>query len=646
LSVDLCEIFEAAIRDLRAANEPEEEFQKTNTVFGGIARSVHDKRMPFVEPLDDVLHPVELLLPLKALITSVADIEPEGFSFSLQQRWEHNYQIIQIADPYKAFLEECGPYVSKLPESVVEGRLAQGPTAFLILTYPHDLGRDVLLQCVFLHEACHVVDWRKDLSSGLETDLELDSSTLDRYARALDKTKPEYETFMATCKVVFRQWIREIVADLVATRLFGPALLFARRRLGLQVGVLDKPTELHPDSRLRNALMLDLLEAMGYLDQDNEEGAGQDSHMRYLRDLLVAWREVAAQDATRQSTTREYEVARASVVTARATICERARTWDLGPEFNARVYAEQVPLLSQRLRRGVPPDDTAGAVPELHTILNAAWLVALQNEDQLFEDVVPQCGEERQQCYESLNELTLKAIDNCYLLQHAQEYGLLDGVEGNAGEGPPELPKVPAVLGLSASTLKQRWGEELIVTPLLSQSQIGRAAVDLRLGTQFIIPRAGDLASFDPDSLGPEEVRRMQEYVNKASGHDFVLHPRRLVLGQTLEYIVLPKDMCGMVLSRSRYGRLGLVVATAIFVHPGWKGCLTLELVNYGDIPIQLHCGSGVAQLVLFSSSRADYVEKISTSRRLYPTRAEFARLPQGKDENFLQHMSGLIEDL
>jgi hypothetical protein len=38
-------------------------------------------------------------------------------------------------------------------------------------------------------------------------------------------------------------------------------------------------------------------------------------------------------------------------------------------------------------------------------------------------------------------------------------------------------------------------------------------------------------------------------------------------------------------------------------VHPGWRGCLTLELENLGEIPIMLQPLSAVGQLVLLHAS-------------------------------------------
>jgi dCTP deaminase len=78
-----------------------------------------------------------------------------------------------------------------------------------------------------------------------------------------------------------------------------------------------------------------------------------------------------------------------------------------------------------------------------------------------------------------------------------------------------------------------------------------------------------------------------------------VADPRHFVLAATLEYLRLPNDIGAYVVGRSSWGRVGLIVATAIMAHPGFTGRLTLELVNEGDSPIRLYPGMRIAQLAL-----------------------------------------------
>ena len=85
----------------------------------------------------------------------------------------------------------------------------------------------------------------------------------------------------------------------------------------------------------------------------------------------------------------------------------------------------------------------------------------------------------------------------------------------------------------------------------------------------------------------------------------FYLHPNELVLANTFETVKLPSDLQGYVTSRSKWGRLGLLIATATLIHPGFTGSITLELVNHGQAPIALYPGFSIAQIALTTCNEA-----------------------------------------
>jgi dCTP deaminase len=149
--------------------------------------------------------------------------------------------------------------------------------------------------------------------------------------------------------------------------------------------------------------------------------------------------------------------------------------------------------------------------------------------------------------------------------------------------------------------------ERLFVSPMLDfKRQLGPASIDLRLGTDFLLPRQGATAGLDPGEAGdPTALESVQERVVCPLGEGLWLHPQRMVLGSTLEFIRLPADCGAYVLGRSSWGRIGLLVATAVYVQPGYAGSLTLELVNEADTPIKLWPGLRVAQLVVHKLSEA-----------------------------------------
>jgi dCTP deaminase len=153
--------------------------------------------------------------------------------------------------------------------------------------------------------------------------------------------------------------------------------------------------------------------------------------------------------------------------------------------------------------------------------------------------------------------------------------------------------------------LRSDYDKKLLITPLLDEEQIGPASVDIRLGSSLIISRKTYIESQDVTSqVSARQVeRRVYERLRLKYNTKFVLHPNELILGVTFEYISLPSDTFCTVASRSSWGRLGLVVATASAVQPGFKGCLTLELANLSESPIALYPGLPVGQLVFHDVS-------------------------------------------
>lgn len=91
---------------------------------------------------------------------------------------------------------------------------------------------------------------------------------------------------------------------------------------------------------------------------------------------------------------------------------------------------------------------------------------------------------------------------------------------------------------------------------------------------------------------------QIHESIEIGWGDGFVLHPGEMVLAATLESLVVGDSCPAQVLSRSSLGRMGLLSATAVRVQPGFKGTLTLELVNLASVPLRLNPGQRVAQIV------------------------------------------------
>ncbi len=154
--------------------------------------------------------------------------------------------------------------------------------------------------------------------------------------------------------------------------------------------------------------------------------------------------------------------------------------------------------------------------------------------------------------------------------------------------------------------------KRLIITPLINPNEtFDPVAVDVRLGNEFIImrKRAFPLLNIehgenDFDSL-LIDIEKYQEKVRVNYRGEFVLHPRQLIIGSTLEYVRLPETLMCYVIGKSSWGRMGLIIATATKVDPGFKGCITLEIINEGEVPIVLYPGIPIAQLVFHETNSA-----------------------------------------
>jgi len=170
--------------------------------------------------------------------------------------------------------------------------------------------------------------------------------------------------------------------------------------------------------------------------------------------------------------------------------------------------------------------------------------------------------------------------------------------------------------------------DDLVIRPLPDKDILAAntASVDLHLGSWFAAMRHSrvPVLHLDDDlervvgkaALGANQIQILEDQLpiglatNEASlaktyyvpfGRPFVLHPHHFVLAVTLEWIRLPDNLAGYVIGRSSWGRRGLIIATAMGIHPNFVGCLTLELTNVGEIPIAVKPGAALCQLFLHS---------------------------------------------
>jgi len=154
-------------------------------------------------------------------------------------------------------------------------------------------------------------------------------------------------------------------------------------------------------------------------------------------------------------------------------------------------------------------------------------------------------------------------------------------------------------------------GDDPMLSPFVGRQEgrpsygLGSYGYDLRLGERFLVPLGGVNVVLDPIDF-PEGHFRAIRVVGA-----FELSPGSQVLAESVERFAMPNDVCGVCWGKSSYARCGLLVNVTP-LEPGWRGILTIELANVSPLPIRLHVGQGIAQVVFFRGERPErtYAEK------------------------------------
>ena len=108
----------------------------------------------------------------------------------------------------------------------------------------------------------------------------------------------------------------------------------------------------------------------------------------------------------------------------------------------------------------------------------------------------------------------------------------------------------------------------LVITPLLytkgnEKDVFDEDSVDLRLGCYFLLPKTLDQPFFSPDK---SSATSLHVKVHVPLGRFLVVPAHQTILGATLEFIKLPNDVCGEVLTKSSVARTFIVVETAPWI--------------------------------------------------------------------------------
>ncbi|MDU9376327.1 dCTP deaminase, dUMP-forming [Methanocorpusculaceae archaeon Sp1] len=116
---------------------------------------------------------------------------------------------------------------------------------------------------------------------------------------------------------------------------------------------------------------------------------------------------------------------------------------------------------------------------------------------------------------------------------------------------------------------------------LLSSSHIRARIAEGTLG----------IAPFAEDSLQPASY-------DLRAAEDIVLKKGELSLVATMEFVSLPADLAATLRGRSSFGRKGVLLGAG-YIDPGFRGNLTLCMVNMGPEDISVTKGTRIVQMLI-----------------------------------------------
>lgn len=319
--------------------------------------------------------------------------------------------------------------IAEISQKYPEVGVSEAQNDIVVISFPSSERTSALLHCCFAHEIGHHLNESFSIAAQIEPKiLELiDKKLLDKYVEGLlesfrkhksviDGTEVTLDKFILKDRLflwvteefarIIRKWLDEIVSDIFAIYLFGPAYIFAISEFLLSSQDLEKYSETHPPPFIRVKNLVKLFDEFGF-----------------YKDLEAYADVVKRIDFYKEISKRTFESENETMQDIKNIILERC--------INA-LFDLVKPLVLQRVnlqKRNYNFEDINKAVIAFRnlipgneilnknavskpidaiSILNAAWIVRINFIEELYS-MLPKT--EKSIVRNIIDELTLKALD-------------------------------------------------------------------------------------------------------------------------------------------------------------------------------------------------------------------------------------------
>jgi dCTP deaminase len=139
-----------------------------------------------------------------------------------------------------------------------------------------------------------------------------------------------------------------------------------------------------------------------------------------------------------------------------------------------------------------------------------------------------------------------------------------------------------------------------------SSSQVAAGRISYGLSSYgYDLRLAGEFRIFSPPSgvtLNPKAIPA--EYYREHTGDFCDIPANGYVLGRTVEYLRIPRDVLTLCVGKSTYARTGVLVNVTPF-EPEWEGYVTVSIANTTPVPVRIFANEGLCQVLFFQSDEA-----------------------------------------
>jgi len=132
------------------------------------------------------------------------------------------------------------------------------------------------------------------------------------------------------------------------------------------------------------------------------------------------------------------------------------------------------------------------------------------------------------------------------------------------------------------------------------EKSLGPASYDLTLDSRvWVFKEKINVTDLEEIANNPKVL--YEKYLEEIdiSKNPYLLKPGELILGITKEKIKLSESICGFIMGRSRFARVGLMVhVSASFIQPGVFNRQVFEIYNASDKIIKIKPNIKIAQII------------------------------------------------